>query len=200
MIKPIGTTPIKTKLFCQEYWRKVVNSAQQTAKQSSVSMHSNLFEINTDLLRNYKPLAFVPTSTQKIITNSDKEFKLLAPIPEDMVLWRGISAPGYKEPEALKAFNQAAMIQKGDVIHMPEYAFAATKRKTAELYAPQNKRGVIYEIEVPKGARISHSFNYIFPRFSIFECLETKLLPNGIFPVKLVKLKYILPEKLFGKL
>ena len=200
MIKPIGTTPIKTKLFCQEYWGKVVNSAQQTAKRSSVPMHSDLFEINTELLRKYKPTAFVSTGTKRIISDSDKEFKLLTPLTENITLWRGVTAPNYRDPNALKAFDKAAGVKKGDKVYMPEYAFASTEKKTAELYAQKDKRGIIYEIEVPKGARISHSFNHIFPRFSIFECLDTQIIPNGIFPVKLVKLRYILPEKLFGKL
>ena len=199
MIKPIGTAPIKQKLFCQQYWEKITNSVPLAADQRSVYMHSNLFELNKDLLRNYKPIPFVSTTTKKIIATSDKEFKLLTPTTEDMVLWRGITAPNYKDPNAIRVFDQASRVKKGDIIHMPEYAFASTERKTAELYAPKDKRGIIYEIEVPKGAKISHSFNYIFPRYSVFECLETEIIPNGIFSNKLVKLRYILPEKFFGK-
>lgn len=199
MIKPIGTAPIKQKLFCQQYWERITTSAKQAGTHTSVPMHSDLFEINKDFLRNYKPIPFISTGTKTIISNSDKEFKLLAPTTEDIVLWRGVTAPNYRNPNAIRAFNQAAKVQKGDLIHMPEYAFASTEKKTAELYAPKDKRGIIYEIEVPKGARISHNFNYIFPRYSVFECLGTEIIPNGIFPNKLVKLRYILPEKFFGK-
>lgn len=199
MIKPIGTAPINHKLFCQQYWERITNSVQNAAKNTSVAMHSDLFEINKELLRSYKPIQFVSTGTKRMIADSDRNFKLLNPLAEDIVLWRGITAPNYKNPNAIRAFDQAAKVQKGDIVHMPEYAFASTERKTAELYAPKDKRGIIYEIEVPKGARISHSFNYIFPRYSVFECLDTEIIPNGIFPNKLVKLRYILPEKFFGK-
>lgn len=76
---------------------------------------------------------------------------------------------------------------------MPEYAYATSDIDYAKIYLPDNK-GIIYDILIPKGARVSktgYGINneIVFPRCSQFECVGTGQQGEAF----IVKLKYIKP-------
>ena len=74
-----------------------------------------------------------------------------------------------------------------------------TLNQTKSKIYLNNKKGIMYEIEIPEGSRISikgYEINneIVFPRCSQFECLETEQQGE----VLLVKLRYIKPVDYLG--
>ena len=194
MISPVSLKPQQTKLFCQQYWERILKDAKPLVK-SSIEHHESLAEVNaTALIRNYNtglPLNFL----KQIMAQSDKEFKLLKPLEKDITLWRGVSMPQHPmEKKYIGIFDKAYNIRKGDIIHMPEYPYASDDKNYASLFASNSKKAILYEIQVPKGAKLSQTWAYVFPRYSRFECLETVENKTEQNTIKLIKLKYILPE------
>lgn len=94
-------------------------------------------------------------------------------------------------------------VKKGDIIDMKEYAYATSDISYAKVYMPNN-RGVLYEIEVPKGAKVSRTGiigeqdEIVFPRSSKFECVDVKQVKDVNNDYLNVKLKYIVPEDVFN--
>ena len=165
MINKIVT---KTKpLFCEEYWaRQSIKALFKPKRLEHVSHYFDLHDVNYLLLgymnsnfnANSKLYADSPPITVKdAISLSDREFKMLKPIRKNLTLWRGIEG-NYVFPERFqKAYNAKA----GDIIYMPEYAYASELKMHAERFA----NGLLYEITVPRGAKLSNKSNYIFPRY-----------------------------------
>ena len=195
MINKIAT---KTKpLFCEEYWaRQSIKNLFKPKRLEHVSHYFDLHDVNYLLLgymnsnfnANSKLYADSPPITVKdAISLSDREFKLLKPIRKNLTLWRGIEG-NYVFPERFqKAYNAKA----GDIVYMPGYAYASAEKWYAEGYSDrQGKRGILYEIVIPKGAKLSKKSSYIFPRYSKFECTGVEEKEK----YKLIKLKY-LPKK-----
>ena len=190
MINKIAT---KTKhLFCEEYLaRQSIKNLFKPKRLEHVSHYFDLHDVNYLLLgymnsnfnANSKLYADSPPITVKdAISLSDREFKLLKPIRKNLTLWRGIEG-NYVFPERFqKAYNAKA----GDIIYMPEYAYASELKMHAERFA----NGLLYEITVPRGAKLSKKSNYIFPRYSKFECIGVEDKED----YRLIKLKY-LPKK-----
>ena len=195
MIKPILPKINSTELFCHKYWKRILKDAKPL-EATAVYHHPSLTDINFSVLRRNRSTSISIFGARRMIPNIDKEFKLLPPTTENLTLWRGVAMPNYRERKFYDTFNRAYNVKKGDIIHMPEYAYAAPERKVAEWYTRTGTRNIIYEIEVPKGARISHSFNYVFPRYSKFECIDINTDNTTISPIKHIKLRYILPDKL----
>lgn len=194
MIKPVFQNTQQTKLICQQYWERVLKDAKPLLTTNIVH-HESLTEVNaTALIRNYNtglPAALL----KQIIRQSDKEFKLLRPLEKDITLWRGVSMPWGREEKYIKNFEKAYNVKKGDILYMPEYAYASDDKKYASIYATYNKSAILYEIQVPKGAKISQTWAYVFPRASKFECLDSIETKTESGTTKLIKLKYILPDE-----
>ena len=185
---------IKSKpLFCEEYWAR--QSAKNLFKTKKLNHLSHLFDLDE---ANYFLLgcseAGFYTNTQQVdndislnirevILNSDKEFKILKPIGEKITLWRGINGDNFP-----KRFQQSYDTKVGDTIYMQGYAYASISKSYAECFAKDNSgKSILYEIEVPKEARLSRKIHYCFPRYSKFECTEIEEQEQ----YKLIKLKYL---------
>jgi hypothetical protein len=179
-------------LFCEEYWaRQSIKNLFKPKRLEHVSHYFDLHDVNYLLLgymnsnfnANSKLYADSPPITVKdAISLSDREFKLLKPIRKNLTLWRGIEG-NYVFPER---FQKAYKAKAGDIIYMPEYAYASELKMHAERFA----NGLLYEITVPRGAKLSKKSNYIFPRYSKFECIGVEDKED----YRLIKLKY-LPKK-----
>ena len=61
---------------------------------------------------------------------------------------------------------------------MREYAFASDDKTYAQDIYTQDD-GILYEITVPKGARIADDWNYIFPRESMFLCTQNDVVKEN---------------------
>ena len=180
----------KTKpLFCEEYWaRQLTTPLFKPKRLEHVSHYFDLHDVNYLLLgyinsnfnANSKLYADSPPITVKdAISISDREFKTLKPTRKKLTLWRGIEG-SYVFPER---FQKAYNAKVGDIIYMPEYAYASQLKVHAERFA----EGLLYEITVPRGAKLSKKSNYIFPRYSKFEC--TGVEDQEAY--RLIKLKYL---------
>lgn len=195
MVKITAIKPQQGKLFCQQYWERVLNGAK-TLEETSVKHHENLTHVNTSaILRTYNTW-FSQKELRQIIIQSDKEFKLLKPLEKDITLWRGVSEPPMMEHKRfMKSFDKAYETKKGDVIFMSEYPYASDEKNYAELYSSYGYRGIFYEIKVPKGAKVSKTWAYVLPRYSKFECTGTEEIKDKDRVTKLIKLKYLLPKE-----
>ncbi len=185
-------TPNVKPLFCEEYWAKQsIKNLFKPKKLEHVSYYFDLHDVNYLLLGYINPnfnansMLYAdspPITVKDAISISDREFKTLKPIQKKLTLWRGIEG-SYVFPER---FQKAYNAKVGDIIYMPEYAYATELKIHAESFA----KGLLYEITVPKGAKLSKKSNYIFPRYSKFEC--TGVEEKDVY--RLIKLKY-LPKK-----
>ena len=134
---------------------------------------------------------------KEMISLSDMEFKRLKLIEAPITAFRCIG----EKPDFFseyKLYQKRFNIKKGDIINMREYAYATSDITYARGYLTNNK-GILYEIEIPAGARISVkgigiNNEIVFPRSSRFECLDTKRIKNNEESYVCVKLRYILPE------
>ena len=94
---------------------------------------------------------------------------------------------------SLIEYGDEILIKKGDVFYMPEYAFTAAI-ETAETYTGVNNKGILFEIELPKGTKTNMDSSYhILPRASKFECLSNEETDEYY----LIKIKLI--DKIFLK-
>ena len=195
MIKPIGPKPQQAKLFCQEYWERVLQGAK-ALEGKAVKHHENLTHVNTSAILRTYPTWFNSKELREIIIQSDKEFKLLKPLEQDITVWRGVSEPVISEQKRfMQSFDKAYNTKKGDVIFMSEYPYASNEKNYAELYSSYGSKGIFYEILVPKGAKVSKTEAYVFPRYSKFECTGTEETKVQDRTTKLIKLKYLLPKE-----
>ena len=192
----INKIAMKTKpLFCEEYWaRQSLRNLFKTKRLEHVTRSFDLYDVNYFLLgykgpysTNSKSLLYAdypPVTVHDAISISDREFKVLKPTKKKMTLWRGIDGSSVFSERFKEAYNTKA----GDIIYMPGYAYAAAEKWYAESFGKRGgKRGILYEITVPKGAKLSKKSSYIFPRYSKFECMDVE----DQEAYRLIKLKYL---------
>ena len=205
-------TPVKNvskkDLFCHQYW--VDASKERVICQSNkenVSLHGHLHGINHHFIHSPYPehmnmkFMHLNMTPREMISLADKEFKSLKPLEQNLNVYRCVGEkPNFfsEYPLYLKRLS----IKKGDIIDMKEYAYATSDISYAKVYLPNNK-GVLYEIEVPKGSKVSRTGiigkqdEIVFPRSSKFECLDVKQIKDINTDYLHVKLKYIVPEDVF---
>ena len=181
-------------LFCEEYWARQSKKNLFKKRLEHVSRSFDLYDVNYFLL-GYRGVGAVdaksllyadnpPVTVHDAISASDKEFKMLKPTRKNLILWRGLEGCSVF-PERFKNAYDAKV---GDIVYMPGYAYASAEKWYAEGYSDrQGKRGILYEIVIPKGAKLSKKSSYIFPRYSKFECTGVEEKEK----YKLIKLKYL---------
>ena len=191
------------ELFCHQYWKKMADKGVvKETNNTSVSLHGYLHGINHHLIKSPYPehmdSPFMQNLTpRQMITKSDIEFKTLTPLQDNLTVYRCIG----EKPEFFseyKLYKQRLNIKPNDIIDMKEYAYAASNVEYARHFLPNN-RGILYQIEIPKGAKISSigpndSQEIVFPRSSKFQCIGTQNVQNENENYLNIKLKYILPE------
>ncbi len=134
---------------------------------------------------------------QEIIDEFDADFAKLPPLEDNFVFYRG----RFLHPIA-ESFNKDFKIienaKPGDVV-VPDkaYSYGAFKKDLAEHWTNSyDKGGMMMEIHVPKGAKISrnmeHGGEVVFPRGAEYRLISKEKDNRGILNVVL---EYILPEK-----
>ena len=215
MIKPVS----KTKpLFCEQYWQNIIKKTRLNEEHKTHVSGSLVYSVNNRLdtsgydfihdINKYfinglpkKSIENLNVPLYQYIAQTDKEFKELAPTNEPMILWRGVSVPE-KKARRYPRFEQAYNRKTGDIVYMPEYAYATDKKNIALVYTLLHARdnyphnSIVYEIHVPKGSKISKSRHYIFPRSSRFECMDTQEIEENGYKYKLITVQYIQPEEI----
>ncbi len=198
--KSIKNVPVE-EMFCNKIWAKAVDDrlVRQTSKES-VSLHGSLNGINHHFIRSAHPedldnvFMNLNITPREMIRKTDIEFKRLKPTTETMNVTRCIG----EKPEFFSEYPlylKRTQVKKGDIIDMKEYAYATPDISYAKVYLHNNK-GLLYDIEIPAGARVSRSGNeVVFPRSSRFECIDVKTVKDANNDYKHIKLKYILPNE-----
>lgn len=178
------------ELFCKKYWERVFSKDCKTVDKLSQSW--DIREVNQYLIGGYKPMG--RKNIAGIIAATDKDFKLYKPIEKELILWRGIcGAEIYKHPYMEALIEKCKKLKKGDILRMREYAFASDDKTYAQDIYTQDD-GILYEITVPKGARIADDWNYRFPRESMFLCTQNDVVKENNKNFRLIKLTYLLPK------
>lgn len=199
------------KGFCQEFWGRMVKKRLRYKNGEIVSLgtpttvehHWSLYSFNgmlngtspVDLGRALKPSFYHgPELTVKEgIFITDFGFKKkLSPITENITVYRGIpSRPPFMKAENY-LFEEAINLKPGEIIAMREYAYVTTNINYAAKGYTGDK-GILYEINIPKGARIStRGHESVMPRYSRFKCISNETLEDGSHKIKL---EYILPDE-----
>ena len=187
-----------TQHFCDLYWQKQKQNlirARAMNSRTYVSQHGGLSIVNKFLVGLGKYLEF---NMPKIIHETDIDFCCLKPTKQKMVLWRGIEKPKENSP-TYYYFKKSLDLGKGDIIYLPGYIFATSDKNLAQFCAcPFSKskgKGIVYKINVPQGAHISHYNHYTFPRNSEFVCTDSCAINDGNKFYQLISLDYIKPNK-----
>lgn len=200
--------------FCHQYWAKMQSERQlKPYPYRVVEYHGQFHGFNHLLVKGRVNYGFEAPAfnvgdgslrLKDVIREADRQFKALKPTTETMTVYRCVGEkPPFFEQDA-KLYNQLFNTKKGDIITMPEYAYAAGGTQYSDVYKGFEGRGVTLEIEVPQGARVSHSGDIVngkldnwgaecvFPRSSQVEVLDSKVLEDGS---AYKKARYILPDE-----
>ncbi len=204
-----GTKTLKKvqpeELFCNKIWAKGVDeSILRQSTRESVSLHGHLNGINHHFIRSPRPeamdevFAFTKQTPRDMIAQTDIEFKCLKPTDKSMRVVRCIG----EKPDFFSEYPlylKRTQIKKGDIIDMKEYAYATPDVSYARVYLTNNK-GILYDIDIPSGARVSRRGDeVVFPRSSRFECLDVKHIKDADNDYREIKLRYILPSEPWRK-
>ncbi len=191
-------------LFCSVYRAKVLQSGQlKNSNRKNVSLHAYLNGINHYFINglNSKGLneKFMLTgfTPRQMIIKTDLEFKQLKPTTKVLNVVRCIGEkPVFFSNN--KLYQKRLGIKVGDIIDMKEYAYATSDREYAKYFLTNNK-GILYEIEIPAGSRVSckgelgKSDEIVFPRSSKFECTGKDKVKDNDNDYTVIKLRYINP-------
>ncbi len=197
------------KPFCEQYWENwVKNGLLRQSKKDCVSLHGHLNGINHHFISHANPAdldnKFFATkiTPRKMISRTDFEFKIIAPTDQKIVAYRCIGEkPNFFREYGL--YKKSLNVKKGDTVVMNEYAYATSDLSYANTYMT-NRRGILYEIEIPEGSKVSRTGygvrnEIVFPRSSRFKCIDTEKIKNDNEEYLRVKLQYIKPKDLFDK-
>ena len=185
--------------FCEQFWRSQ-NLRLFKRPYHSVSYHDYLHGINHHLTTHTDPEGlnqlFMQTgiTPKEMIILTDAEFKALPKTTETIRSFRCIGEkPAFFEKEYAR-YTKSLEIKKGEIIRMPEYAYSSIDINFAKNFL-YGTNGIIYDIEIPVGSRVSISgCDIVFPRSSRFECLG-KEVKDG---VTTIKIRYIQPIDYMG--
>ncbi len=192
--------------FCHQYWQQIkAEGMLKPSRETSVRLHGYLNGINHHLVTGAgaqnmnKEFMSLNLTPRDMITLTDIEFKTLKPTTETIHAFRSIG----EKPDFFseyKLYKKRLDIKKGEIIDMKEYAYATSDINYANGYLTNN-RGILYDIEIPKGARVSvvgdnsATNEIVFPRSSKFECVGKEHVQDANNDYMKIKLKYILPPE-----
>ena len=132
MIKPLQKNK---ELFCEQYWKRVMKKTKPKAYyQTRISTNFDISIVNNFLMdttpearKTLESKIEMPLS--KFLAVTDKEFKLLPPTKEDLVLWRGVSKPSKESKYKHAQFESSYNCKPGDTISIPIYAYASDEKR-----------------------------------------------------------------------
>lgn len=194
------------ELFCHQYWKDMkAEGFLRPSRHSCVDLHGQLNGINHHFINSPCPkhmdmvqMGAEGLTPRKMIYETDVAFKCLKPTEKPLCVFRSIG----KKPDFFseyKLYLKRCAIKKGEIIDMKEYAYATSDRAYANSYLTNNE-GILYEINIPKGARVSRTGNdvtdeVVFPRSSKFICTDVKRIKDANNDYVHVKLDYIVPQE-----
>lgn len=198
--------------FCHQYWADAqAEGILRPHRYRTVDSHGELNGFNHLFVTGQGSKSFQDTMgfsdnriIRDVVRETDWQFKSLKPTEEAVTVFRCIGEkPEFFETES-KLYQKLFNKKKGDIIYMPEYAYFAGATKYSDVYKGVGGRGVTIEMEIPAGARVSHSGDIVngrldswgaecvIPRGSRAEVLESRVLEDGSC---YKKVRYILPDE-----
>ena len=193
------------ELFCHQYWKDAKTEGLIRQKgNESVGYHGYLNGINHYFINPGYPKAmdeifpFTNKTPREMIWKTDFDFKSLLPTEQPLKVFRAIG----KKPDFFsesKLYNKRLQTKPGDIIDMKEYAYATSDISYANRYLTNNQ-GILYEINIPTGSRVSRRGNIgtndeiVFPRSSKFRCTKVDHVKNSEEDYYKISLDYIQPE------
>ena len=185
----------KPQLFCEKYWAKQAERMPKVSSQKiTVQEHGKIYTANAFCLINNYPSPSDQKRCWHIIKSVDNDFKQLAKLENDIVLWRGIPRThAFKNSYADNLYNKTKNLKKGDILVTPAYVYGAVEKRVAESFRyDDDSGGLLLKMNVPKGTQVSlTNFEGIFPRYSKWLCINKEEIHNGF----LIELNLILPLK-----
>lgn len=192
--------------FCHKYWQQIKSEGLlKKSEQSSVKLHGYLNGINHHLITGVSPknmdieFMLLGLTPRDMITLTDVEFKSLKPTTKTIQVFRSIG----EKPDffsVYKLYKKRLDIKEGEIIDMKEYAYATSDINYAKDYLTNNK-GILYDIEIPKGSRVSITGDntatneVVFPRSSKFVCVGKEHVKDANNDYAIIKLRYVVPQE-----
>ena len=181
-------------LLCEQYWKnkpklRMLKRQNGFDNISFFDIHdTNHYLVANKFMSREKIESFTkPYTIEDIIRITDEEFKRLRPLTNKLTVYRGIRMPDKDNGVLYSRFQQTINLKKGDTFYMPEYAFTADI-ETAENYTGVNNKGILFEIELPRGTKTNMESSYhVLPRASKYECVSNEETDKYYF----VKVKLI---------
>ena len=169
-------------LLCEQYWKKKPKLSMLKRQKgfdniSFFDIHdANHYLVADKFMSKEKIESFTkPYTVEDVLRITDEEFRRLRPLKSKLTVYRGIRKPDEENGVLYNRFQQAINLKKGDVFYMPEYAFTVDGIEIAETYTGVNNKGILFEIELPKGTKTNRDSSYhILSRASKFECLSNE--------------------------
>ena len=181
-------------LLCEQYWKnkpkiRMLKRQNGFDNISFFDIHdTNHYLVANKFMSREKIESFTkPYSIEDVIRITDEDFKRFRPLRNKLTVYRGIRMPDKDNGVLYSRFQQAINLKKGDTFYMPEYAFTAAI-ETAENYTGVNNKGILFEIELPRGTKTNMESSYhVLPRASKYECVSNEETDEYYF----VKVKLI---------
>lgn len=183
-------------LLCEQYWKNKPKLSMLKRQKgfdniSFFDIHdTNHYLVTNKFMSKEKIESFTkPYTIEDVIRITDEDFKRFRSLENKLTVYRGIRMPDKDNGVLYNRFQQAINLKKGDTFYMPEYAFTADGIETAETYTGVNNKGILFEIELPKGTKTNMDSSYhILPRASKFECLSNEETDDYyLIKIKLIK-------------
>lgn len=191
MLKSIVPKPQNKELFCQQYWRK----RMQTVNSKNNYNMPSLFDYHD---YNLLVLGVNSSKTQNLLGILDLSFKLFKPSKEKYIFWRGITNPFYMYSKSSKLtdyFNKSKNIQPGEILYMKEFPYVSSSCDYAKSHISnlsKNYINILFEIEIPKGTVfLNNGDRNILQRCSKFLCTDTKRVKDNNKIYQHIKLKLL---------
>lgn len=188
------------KGLCHEFWSRMFKDGNiySAGTPTLVEYHAELHSFN-GMLNNLSPINLNREITPRnhditvaeVIKSTDVDFKAVSPITGKVTAYRCLTERPSFLKEATRLYKKASKIKPGEITVMREYAYCTPDKGYAKCFL--GDKGIIYEISLPAGARISQRYDeYVLPRYSRFKCISNETLENGSHKIKL---EYILPDE-----
>ena len=181
-------------LLCEQYWKNKPKLSMLKRQKgfdniSFFDIHdTNHYLVANKFMSREKVESFTkPYTIEDVIRITDENFKRFRSLEKKLTVYRGIRMPDKDNGVLYNRFQQVLNLKKGDTFYMPEYAFTGCI-ETAETYTGVNNKGILFEIELPRGTKTNMESSYhVLPRASKYECVSNEETDEYYF----VKVKLI---------
>ena len=168
-------------LLCEQYWNHIQKTTKNLTKKELTQVSAfDISDVNNYLIgskyTNKERITRLlkPDTVEEIIAKTDIAIKNSEPLKQDTVFYRGVQVDK-RDTTPLNRLNQIKELNSGDTFSTPVYDFVTKVFSLAEYYSKENKKGVLFEINVPKGTKLLRAGGgFVLPRGAKFECISNE--------------------------